>query len=481
MRVLLLTNNVGKIFDALDVGLDWWLDILDNTITSTAADFIAVHLQELGGSAFVEGTATMESIKAFGEAVRRRFPDYWSSGLFAPSLLDVDFTALGCIVLVRRSLTKDVAVFDFGAGDGSGGWIPLSTLDDPLLADPGLPARWSRHSSFSRDLFDELESTWTRKGWLHTRWRVDRQPVDLLNVHLFDDVDQLKALRRGASALSPYAIRRHEALRLALQMLTGAGPAPAALGPLPPATFVFGDLNWRLDLRCVLSQLAGESIVASILSATGPGPSAGHQIAVPIQTAEALDEIAGGGAAANHCLSAWVEHITQCRCLAFGPPQRAIVEARRFWMDDDAVFARRPSTFRGCDLELAASRKLAPALEELDIAFPPTFSYSLGRDPGDRSAARATYDGKCCPSWCDRVLLDAIGMRLVRAASDYAYDVVHEQLRHSEAMNDHQMVHLVFTLAPSASLGMEPTPVHVKADVAAPVPIKVKCIAVGVG
>ena len=52
MRVLLLTNNVGKIFDALDVGLDWWLDILDNTITSTAADFIAVHLQELGGSAF---------------------------------------------------------------------------------------------------------------------------------------------------------------------------------------------------------------------------------------------------------------------------------------------------------------------------------------------------------------------------------------------------------------------------------------------
>ena len=113
-----------------------------------------------------------------------------------------------------------MALFDFQ----SGGWRPLAELDDPLLGSPGLLARWCRHCSFPRHFFDTVASRrlerartcrwsatlpvrlshagpssqvvprWTRKGWMLTRWRVGQQPLDLVNVHLFHDESNLRAL-----------------------------------------------------------------------------------------------------------------------------------------------------------------------------------------------------------------------------------------------------------------------------------------------
>ena len=45
MRVLLLTNNVGRVFDAGDDGVEWWLSSLEHAVAS--ADFVCMHLQEL--------------------------------------------------------------------------------------------------------------------------------------------------------------------------------------------------------------------------------------------------------------------------------------------------------------------------------------------------------------------------------------------------------------------------------------------------
>ena len=127
-------------------------------------------------------------------------------------------------------------------------------------------------------------------------------------------------------------------------------------------------------------------------------------------------------------------------------------------------------------------RDLAPALDELEIDFPPTYSYALGRQRWN-----SAYDGRCCPSWCDRVLLDAVGMRLMRAAADVAYDAARrlappqEEEEEEESRSDHLMVHLVFTLAASVAPGSPELGVRVKANVQAPVPIKVQYVAVGAG
>ena len=511
MRVLLITSNVGSVFDAIDHSLGPWLDSLDDMVTNLAADFIALHLQEIAGAAFEQGSATIEPVQRLANAVTARFPDYWSSGIMCSCSFDADCTALGIIVLVRRSLSRDVAIFSFEAGQ-AGGWLPVSTLADPLMSVIGLPARWSRHSSFSRDLFDALDPAWTRKGWLHTRWRISGQPLDLLNVHLFDDLNHLRALRRGASALSVYAASRQDALRQALQMLTAAGPAPAALGPLPPALLVFGDLNWRLDLWSLLSQLAGENALQRALSAadSDPNGSSAAPVVVPIQTPPAPED----GDDGLGQISGWRWWARRCRCLGLGRPQRAVIEPRRFSMDDVAVFGRTPSAFRACDLELAAGRTLPQALEELEVAFPPTHSgCSSGALVGSPAGALAgspagslagapagslagapslaspagsaySYNDTCCPSWRDRVLMDATGMRLMRAANDvrYAATQTHSQGQDEGQTAAHrQMIHLVFTLAPSAALGASPIPVHVRANVSAPVPIKVKYVAVGAG
>lgn len=450
MRVLLCTNNIGRVFDAGDECIEWWLNNLDDTVTSMNADFVALHLQELAGNAFKKGTANMSDIQRLADAVRTRFHDFWCSGIFAPSVADGDFTALGCIVLVRRSSAPQVALFEFGASAQSGSrWRPVSTLDEPLLPAPSLPARWCRHGSFPRHFFDSLVPTWTRKGWLHTRWRVDGQPLDLLNVHLFHDDDNLVALRR-TSALSDYASCRHNALQYALALLAADGPPLAALGPLPAALCVFGDFNFRLDLRRVTQLLAGgdeallrelatlaEGAATSVRVAIRPSPVAPPPPPPPLRVLSLS--------------SAW-------RCLlCIGRQQVLAIGAKRFEMEDIARFAREASAFRRCDVEVAACAELQPALREVEGRFPPTYGY---RDAATSSCEQPAFDGKRCPSWTDRVLLDEAGMRLLRATSDVSYGALDQGV----VRNDHNMVFLAFSLNPSASLGGEPVGVRVLAS-----------------
>lgn len=334
MRVLLCTHSIGCVFDDINNSLANWLDALDEVVTTSAADFVAVHLQDLTGTLFVRYRApeepSMETIARLSEAVRARFLDFWCSGMLCPQVHD-DFTALGCIFLVRRSVMHDIALFEFGSSSGGSGWRSITLLDEPLLPAPALSNRWCRHSSFPRDLFDELipelpsrrdDHQWMRKGWLHTRWSIEGQPLDLLNVALPGDDDNLRALCR-TDALSAYASGRQDALKHAIEMLNAAGPAAAALGPLPPALCVFGELNFRLDMRMVLAQLAGEDALSKALSSVAP-PEGTGSCGVPRNVRVALPLLSATPAQTGLCSSL-------ARCLA---PPSVVVEPRRFAIDD---------------------------------------------------------------------------------------------------------------------------------------------------
>ena len=486
MRIQLITNNVGRVFDARDDGLHWWLGNLDDTITHSAADFVAIHLQELAGAAYKKGTARIDDLQKLVDAVRTRFRDYWCSGMFASSVQDSDFTGLGCIVLVRRSMLPQVALFEFGESIQSGDrWRPVSTLDEPLLVQPALPVRWSRHSTFPRNLFDDLVPSWTRKGWLHTRWRVDGQPLDLLNVHLFHDDSNLVALRRS-TALSPYANCRHAALKHALTLLAADSPPPAAIGPVPIALCVFGDFNFRLDARRVVELLAAggeqalERALADPAAGTDSAPSSSEAVEAA-STDDAIVQIAirpsalppssppspppsasSTSASGSDWISASLSALTSKLCLCLAAPHTTLtIAAKKFDMDDRARFGREADAFRSCDVEVAACAELHPPLHEIEPpTFPPTYPHRVG---AASTSAHPAYDSKRCPSWTDRVLLDASGMRLLRAATDVAYSAVHQEL----VRNDHNMVHLAFSLSPSFRVGGEPLGVRVLASQAA--------------
>ena len=75
MRVLLLTQNAGRLFDAPPPALATWATELRSWVDAAAADFVGLHVQELGGKAGKQGD--LGQVSAFAEAVAAAFPSYW--------------------------------------------------------------------------------------------------------------------------------------------------------------------------------------------------------------------------------------------------------------------------------------------------------------------------------------------------------------------------------------------------------------------
>ena len=99
-RILLITNNVSGLCGDLEAFLPNWLAVLTALVKSKNADFIALHLQEVGGSAWKTVGAGVAA-ETLAHAISAAFPDYWSSGMFINLDTANDFSALGNVYLVR--------------------------------------------------------------------------------------------------------------------------------------------------------------------------------------------------------------------------------------------------------------------------------------------------------------------------------------------------------------------------------------------
>jgi hypothetical protein len=270
--------------------------------------------------------------------------------------------ACSCRSQVRRSLLPAVQIWHFGpkaTSDGSdaadrGTWEALDGAR-PLCGDaPGtlcsLPERLCRHARFPQGFFT-ASPDWSRKGFLHTCWRLQgsRNPtltvVDAVNVHLFHDESNLRALERESAdclpGVSMFATARLRALRVVLHGLGrharpshlvaaaaqeegGGGDAASAamLGgggggggrggaAADELLFLFGDFNFRLDQAAVVRRLCGErGLSAAAAHTTENGPlrlsaergacsaaaNAIRSILMPSGSAETAAVPAGGGA-----------------------------------------------------------------------------------------------------------------------------------------------------------------------------------------
>ena len=502
VRMLLVTHNACGVYDDIDQRLPLWLDQYAEVMEQQHnPEFVAVHMQEVGGSNWKKGG--LDLVPRLAEAFAQRFSQYWCTGLLCALQKTEKYTALGCIYLVHRSVAKRVAIWEYAAAAAPEGGAPdaagapggafraVSELPSPLVSPPSADARYCDHAQFPLEFFGDGKLS--RKGYLLTSWRVDGVPIDLLNVHNVHDASNWVALGDAPDASAPapsappassvYAERRCACLRHSIEQRAakmgarGAGASAAALaaaGAVWPCLFVFGDFNFRLTLPKVVEHLCGPGGMAAACAlrrTTLAAAAAGDkdpEVALPAKPA------ADGG-------DAGVAVMMTAKQFKLSTPQRLL--------DDHAAF-------RSLDEELAAYCAGAPAgtaLHELPIAFSPSYSYddappgelpaglrrgSTTADIGESAfsgAASSASDGglvaaadaaapvgeralayqmanafstKRCPAWCDRVLMDDAARALVGASAPSA---VYGSALQPSVLSDHNAVYLAFEMprAPS--------------------------------
>ncbi|XP_026735065.1 type I inositol 1,4,5-trisphosphate 5-phosphatase-like isoform X2 [Trichoplusia ni] len=243
--LLLVTANVGSIFEDPSVMLPIWTSEFLQAVSRMDPKFIALHLQEVGGKAYEK---SMQYVQDFVQ----RLCDCPELRLFDKIRIFLDedfsspekFTALGNMYFAHSSLT-DLKIWDFELKayvDAVGKEIHTGNIEKVTTKEK---------AKFPQHFFPECK--WSRKGFLRTRWWVRGTAVEFVNIHLFHDASNLLAIEPFPSV---YCRSRRRALRHTLRHLhSDVNAAPY---------FIFGDFNFRADTAGVVKKVT-EDLSASRL------------------------------------------------------------------------------------------------------------------------------------------------------------------------------------------------------------------------
>ncbi|XP_064344647.1 inositol polyphosphate-5-phosphatase A isoform X4 [Camelus dromedarius] len=247
--VLLVTANVGSLFDDPENLQKNWLREFYQVAHAHRPHFLALHCQEFGGKnyeasmshvdKFVKELLSSDAMKEYNRARVYLDENYKSQE---------HFTALGSFYFLHESL-KNIYQFDFKAKKYkkvTGKEIYSDTLEStPML----------EKEKFPQDYFPECK--WSRKGFIRTRWCVADCAFDLVNIHLFHDASNLVAWETSPSVYS--GIRR-KALGYVLDRISDQRFEKASY-------FVFGDFNFRLDSKSVVETLCTKATMQTVRAA----------------------------------------------------------------------------------------------------------------------------------------------------------------------------------------------------------------------
>ena len=134
------------------------------------------------------------------------------------------------------------------------------SLTNPTTTSPTNPCLAGHHSHTSVNKyamfngFKFSNAGTSRKGYLHVALEIGSRICHFVNVHLFHDDDNTKAVTKSPSE---YADRRVAAI---VEML---GSISAHIKPHKDALFIFGDFNFRLDL-CRLVKMIQEKFQTTL-------------------------------------------------------------------------------------------------------------------------------------------------------------------------------------------------------------------------
>ncbi|CAK9824757.1 Inositol polyphosphate-5-phosphatase A [Anthophora retusa] len=239
--VLLVTANVGSIFEEPSVMLKIWTEEFLSTILRLEPKFIALHCQEIGGKSyehsmrqvedFVRLLMSSEELRLF-DKIRVFLDEDYSSA--------EHFTALGNFYFVHESL-KEVLLWDFQECT----FIPVNGRE---VHSGNIEAVTTKEKAkFPQEFFPECK--WSRKGFLRTRWSISGTVFDLINIHLFHDASNFIAMETFPSV---YSKTRRRALEHTLDRFHNDKY------PNVPY-FLFGDFNFRTDTASVIKKLTEDT------------------------------------------------------------------------------------------------------------------------------------------------------------------------------------------------------------------------------
>ncbi|XP_066570647.1 inositol polyphosphate-5-phosphatase A isoform X2 [Amia ocellicauda] len=235
--VLLVTANVGSLFDNLGEIESDWLREFFKTVHTYKPRFVALHFQEVGGKDYMLNMGHAENFFwniESSEEMREfdRVCIYVDSNFKAVET----FTALGSMYFIHKSL-KNIYQYDFNLKDFkaiSGQNKCIGCLDGVSMVEK---------EKFPKNFWPDFK--WSRKGYMRTRWIIHNQGFDLVNVHLFHDASNLIACN---SSPSVYSGNREKALRYVINRVSDG-----SYTALP--FFLFGDFNFRLDTLSLVQVL----------------------------------------------------------------------------------------------------------------------------------------------------------------------------------------------------------------------------------
>ncbi|XP_067857437.1 inositol polyphosphate-5-phosphatase A-like [Heptranchias perlo] len=361
MDLLLLTANVGSLFDNLEGLQIIWLQEFYQAVSKFKPHFIAVHCQEIGGKDYSSG---MVHVDTFVDDIlsSKEMREYDRARVY----LDKDFTAqdhftaLGSLYFLHESIQM-IHQFDFKVQkykEVLGKEIHTKHLETNSMIEK---------ERFPQDFWPEFK--WSRKGYIRTRWSLQDRIFDLVNIHLFHDASNLIAWKSP----SIFPGNRRKALGHVLSRITDARYEKVPF-------LIFGDFNVRLDNKRVVETLCSTASVQTISN----------------NDAEDVKKVV------------FQERDNGHRVLLR-------IESKTFdYFDQDVFRENNGKALLEFDKELAT---FTNEICELDIQFPPSYPYSEVNTEGTQ------YANTRCPAWCDRILMSPSAKEVV-VKGKYVYDLM---------------------------------------------------------
>ncbi|XP_072759944.1 inositol polyphosphate-5-phosphatase A [Anoplolepis gracilipes] len=239
--VLLITANVGSIFEEPSVMLKIWTEEFLSTISKLDPKFIALHCQEVGGKNYEQSMRHVEDfVRLLMSSEELRLFDKIRVFLDEDYSSAEHFTALGNFYFVHESLS-DVLLWDFNECT----FVPVNGKE---VHSGNIEAVTTKEKAkFPQEFFPECK--WSRKGFLRTRWNISGTVFDLINIHLFHDASNFIAMETFPSV---YSKTRRRALEHTLDRFHN-DKYPSA------PYFLFGDFNFRTDTASVIKKLTEDT------------------------------------------------------------------------------------------------------------------------------------------------------------------------------------------------------------------------------
>uniref|UniRef100_A0A0N5ALK2 inositol-polyphosphate 5-phosphatase n=1 Tax=Syphacia muris TaxID=451379 RepID=A0A0N5ALK2_9BILA len=372
-------------------------------------------MQEVGGKNYE--TCTIQ-VPGFINTIANLFQSLgYTTGR---AYLDLDFDtpdtyALGSLYFVKDSCKLSVEQYDFKTGR----FGKLEPNFDMITEDLSKCSKL-RKAKFPKYFWPTIR--WTRKGYMHCRFKFNKTPFDFVNVHLFHDDSNIALVHENPSL---YSENRKRALDFVIEELRRTEENQNN------TLFLFGDLNFRLD-------------PASFLNRITEGADQRHDSVVFTESDDIDDETTSLASVEPNTIDLLKSDDRKDECLrrtvsaiefrrSPNPSKVDIqsncvlrIEKKRF----DYFNHMRLLKEWECYLEDDKEALNFPSLRELKIHFPPTYPWS--EDPEDSEMLMKTR----APAWCDRILMNSRAYDMVCTLENVVYDSIGKDV----CMGDHKVV-----------------------------------------